>query len=296
MQPTEQLKSLNPAPGSDTDAWRIYHDPAGGVWVDHFDGKWLVQTKEESFPEFLIGLAQGVATSIYWRPRDKAASTAPEHVWGEVVEERFPVTENGAQFWIDFAAGYSSGIFLDQRLNRLRVRESVSTGDRILNTFAYTGAFSVMAALGGAITTTCDLSRTYLDWTWDNFRLNGLDPEDHFGCKGDAFDWLAAFGRKGRTFRGVVLDPPTFSRNKKKTFRTDLDYSELAGLAAHLIEPGGWMLACANTHGLSARQFQNDVLDGIGRAGRSVKDCEHRQMPPEFGDDDYLKSLWVVVG
>lgn len=296
LQPTEQLKSLTQAPDEKTNAWRIYHDPRAGIWVDHFDGRWLVQTKDRSFPQFLIDLAEGVATSIYWRPRDKAASTAPEHQWGEVVKERFPVKENGAKYWIDFSSGYSSGIFLDQRLNRLRVQKSVNAGDRVLNTFAYTGAFSVMAALGGAITTTCDLSRTYLDWTWDNFRLNGLNPDDHFGCKGDTFDWMGAFKKKERTFHGVILDPPTFSRNKKKTFRTDLDYGDLAGLAAEIVEPGGWILACANTHKLSSQDFRRDVLAGIERAGRSVKGFEPQKMPPEFHNDDYLKSLWVVVG
>ena len=139
------MKSLNPSPGADTTAWRIEHDTAAGVWVDHFDGRWLVQTQGNRFPDALKRLAEGVATSIYWRPRDKAASTAPEHVWGEKVTERFSVKENGANFWIDFDSGYSSGIFLDQRLNRRRVGESAKSGQRILNAFAYTGGFSVMA-------------------------------------------------------------------------------------------------------------------------------------------------------
>ncbi|MEM7603686.1 MAG: class I SAM-dependent methyltransferase, partial [Verrucomicrobiota bacterium] len=246
MQPTEQLNSLAPPPDSETTAWRIFHDAEAGVWVDHFDGRWLVQTGANRFPEFLRGLAKEVATSIYWRPRDKAASTAPARVWGEEVKERFLVKENGASFWIDFDSGYSSGIFLDQRLNRRRVGEGVLPGQRILNTFAYTGGFSVMAARSGAITTTADLSKTYLNWTWDNFSANGLDPDSHFGVKGDAIEWMQAFARKGRTFHGIVLDPPTFSRNKKSTFSTDSDYADLAGLAASLVEPGGWILCCAN--------------------------------------------------
>jgi 23S rRNA (cytosine1962-C5)-methyltransferase len=296
MQPTEKMISLSPSPGNETTAWRIYHDANREVWVDHFDGRWLVQTREPQFPGFLKDLAQGVARSIYWRPRDKSAATAPERVWGEEVPERFAVKENGATFWIDFDAGYSSGIFLDQRLNRKWVGEVVNPGERVLNTFAYTGGFSVMAARSGAITTTADLSKTYLDWTWDNFTANGLDPDEHFGVKGDAFEWMRTFARQGRSFHGIVLDPPTFSRNKKSTFRTDSNYADLASLAAAIIEPGGWILCCANTHRLGLKQFEKEVRNGIRQQRRSVESLESLPMPPEFTDDEYLKSLRVVVG
>ncbi len=290
------MNSLAPQPDADTTAWRILHDAKAGVWVDHFDGRWLVQTRDDRFPGYLKEMAKDVASSIYWRPRDKAASTAPERIWGEQVTERFSVLENGAKFWIDFDSGYSSGIFLDQRLNRKRVGEDSIAGQRVLNTFAYTGGFSVMAALKGATTTTSDLSKTYLNWTWENFRLNELDPDAHFGVKGDAFDWMGAFAKKGRTFHGVVLDPPTFSRSGKKTFRTDSNYAELAALATSVVEPGGWLLCCANTHRLGLREFEKAVIEGIRRKGRSVVSHEALSMPPEFHGDDYLKSLRVVVG
>lgn len=290
------MKPLFPPPDDRTTAWRILHDAEAGLWVDHFDGRWLVQTREPDFPESLLEHAEGVARSIYWRPRDKAASTAPERVWGEPVEDRFAVRENGASFWIDFQAGYSSGIFLDQRLNRRWVGERTRTGDRVLNTFAYTGGFSVLAARARAVTSTIDLSRAYLDWTWDNFALNGLDTSGHHGVKGDAFEWLRVFRKKGRTFHGIVLDPPTFSRHGRKTFRTDRDYADLAGLAAGLVEPGGWMLCCANTHRLPASDFERGVRSGIEGEGRTVTELDAAPMPPEFHGDDYLKSLRVVVG
>lgn len=289
------MKRLTPAPGPDTTAWRILHDPEEGLWVDHYDGRWLVQTREGPLPASLLDLAVGTATSVYWRPRDKAAATAPVRVWGEEVRERFAVHENGAAFWIDFGAGYSCGIFTDQRLNRRWVGEKCRPGDRVLNTFAYTGGFSVMAARAGAETTTADLSGSYLDWTWENFILNGLDPKAHHGVKGDAFAWLRTFARQGRTFHGVILDPPTFSRNGKETFRTDRDYADLAGLAASVVEPGGWMLCCANTHRLSASQFERDVLSGVRAARRNPVSCQARPMPREFGSDDYLKTLRIEL-
>lgn len=289
------VKRLSPAPDPHTTAWRILHDARAECWVDHFDGRWLVQTKAPDFPRSLLSLAEGVAASVHWRPRDKAASTAPSRIAGAELDGPFAALESGARFRIDFAAGYSCGIFTDQRLNRRWVREMSKPGDRVLNTFAYTGGFSVMAALAGAETTTVDLSPHYLDWTWENFALNGLDRSGHHGVKGDAIAWLRTFARQGRRFQGLVLDPPTFSRSGRDTFRTDRDYAGLAGLAAALLEPGGWMLCCANTHRLGAETFEREVFGGIRAKGRQVVSCEAPSMPPEFGGDTYLKTLRIVV-
>ncbi|NNE90060.1 MAG: class I SAM-dependent rRNA methyltransferase [Verrucomicrobiales bacterium] len=284
-------KNLSPPPNSETSAWRIYNDAKAGIWIDNFDGRWLVQTREKEFPKFLKSAVPEMASSVYWKPRDKAAKTEPEWTAGERITDRFSVQENGVSGWIDFAAGYSSGIFLDQRMNRERVADHCQEGDRILNTFAYTGVFSVAAATtSGAITTSLDLSQTYLDWTRENFQLNDVDPETQFFCKGDTFEWLRAFAKRGRTFHGVILDPPTFSRNKKTTFRTDRDYADLAKLAAAVVEPGGWILACANTHRMSARDFCDQIKIGIRRKITSMKSLP---MPPEFHGENYLKSVWV---
>lgn len=287
------LSTTPPALG--TSAWRILHEVKSGIWIDNFDGAWWVQTQTDHYPESLKSL-HSQAKSIYWRPRDAAASTSANYIVGKKLDSQFEVEENGALFKIDFSAGYSPGIFLDQRENRKRVFDRTLPGQKILNTFAYTGAFSVMAALAGAETTTLDLSKTYLDWTWENFGLNKLDSKNHHGCKGDAFEWLSTFKRQGRHFDGVILDPPTFSRHKKKTFKTDRDYAELVELAAAVTEPGGWILCCANTHRLGIRDYQRQVEQGIRNAGRRVLNCEKTPMPPEFHGDDYLKSLWVDVG
>jgi len=213
------------------------------------------------------------------------------------VNERFVVMEHGGRYWIDFDSGYSQGIFLDQRLNRQWVRERCNAGDRVLNTFAYTGAFSIVAALGGAVTTTLDLSNPYLNWSRNNFAANDLDSEAHYFCRGDAMEWLGRFARQGRTFQGVVLDPPSFSRTPKgKAFSVVRDYADLTKLAARVVEPGGWLLACCNHHELAAEHFSDQVTEGLGRARRSIRKLSMAPMPPEFAADEYLKSCRVVVG
>ena len=226
---------------------------------------------------------------MYWKQLDQHEKESPTHLAGPVQDGAFIAKESGVRYQIDFQAGYSQGIFLDQRLNRKRVRKFSAAGKTVLNTFAYTGAFSVCAALGGATTTTLDLSQVYLDWAKENFRANDLDPSDHYFCKGDTFHWLKRFARQGRTFDGIILDPPTFSRDdKKKVFRVEKDYHRLVALAYECLAPGGWMLCCTNCRKLDPRDFVKMVRQG-------APGCEvvAQPMPPEYTGENYLKSLWV---
>ena len=154
------------------------------------------------------------------------------------------------------------------------------------------------AAKADAITTTLDLSKNYLDWAKRNFEANELDLKEHFFCKGDAFEWLETFRRQERRFRGVILDPPTFSRNQKgksKVFRVEKDYPELVRLALGVLEEEAWLLCCSNTHGVSAEVFQDAVHEGVRLGKRIIQNIESHPMPPEFAGEDYLKSVWVNV-
>src|SRR5204863_10015212 len=101
---------------------------------------------------------------------------APRLVCGSELEQRASIRENGLTFLINFGEGLATGIFLDQRENRRRLLALRLQEKTVLNTFAYTCAFSVAAAKAGAVTTSEDLSKNYLEWGKDNFRANGLDP------------------------------------------------------------------------------------------------------------------------
>lgn len=290
---------LRPAPDAGTNAWRIFTgaEPRGeGVWVDHFDGRWLVQTEADRFPEAFREAVPDLARALYWKRREKSASGSPRWIAGETVADPFEIRENGLAFWIDFSAGYSQGIFLDQRENRRRLLERAMPGERVLNSFAYTGAFSVAAARGGAIVTSLDLSAPYLEWAKRNLRANGIDPAGHFFCKGDAFDWLETFRRQGRRFHGVIVDPPTFSRNRKGgVFRAEKDYAMLVALACGVLEEGGWLLCTGNTHQQPGREFESAVREGVRQGGRRLGDLETFPMPPEYVGETYLKTVWARV-
>lgn len=290
---------LQPPPDAETNAWRIFSGEGfrwGGTWIDHFDGRWLVQTAKNQFPDVFREAVPGDARSLYWKQREKVVKGSPQWIAGELLAEPFEICENGVRFLIDFRAGYSQGIFLDQRENRRRLLERVRPGERVLNCFAYTCAFSAVAARAGAVVTSLDLSGPYLDWGKENLRANGIDPAAHFFCKGDAFEWLATFHRQERRFQGVVIDPPTFSRNQHgKVFRAEKDYAGLVALACGVLEEEGWLLCTGNTHQQLPREFEAAVRAGVRQGRRILADLETFPMPAEYGREGYLKSVWCRV-
>jgi 23S rRNA (cytosine1962-C5)-methyltransferase len=292
----ERLK----AAGVDTEAFRLVDGEGDGMpdlWVDVLGRHWLVQAKSRGVPREWRELVEtGICDSIWLKQLSREVRDAPVCVMG-AAPAAFEVMEMGMKMEIQPASGYSCGLFLDQRDNRARVRAAVRPGGRVLNLFSYTCSFSVAAALGGASATSVDLNAGYLEWGKRNFGLNGLDPAAHHWIKGDSFDWLAAFAKKGKRFDGVILDPPTFSRGtKKRVFRVEQDYAELVTLAAAVVEPGGWLLACANTHRLDAMTFVAAVEAGLAQAGRrSRREMAPLPMPLDFTGPSYLKALWLEV-
>ena len=281
-----------PILSADTDAVRLV-DGAGdgfpGHTVESFAGRLLVSTSDGAPDPALMAALPG-GSAIYGKRLDRHHKEAPAHLAGPAVDEPFLASENGMHFEISFQSGYSQGIFLDQRDNRAAIRQRMRPGMRLLNTFAYTGAFSVAAALGGAETITLDLSQVYLDWAKRNFTHNSLDPAAHHFCKGDTFHWLRRFARQGRRFDAVVLDPPTFSRDEKgKVFRVERDFGELAALAWQVLEPGGFLLCCTNFRGIETRDFERQIAAAVPRPVQ----LRSSPMPADFTDVPYLKSVWA---
>lgn len=283
----------------ETDALRIVDgksDRFADLEIDDFGGRWLVQTRCGDFPEWLRDAVQEPLTasspaprSIYWKPLGE--KNAPTFICGEPLAEAFAISENGARYWIDFASGYSQGIFLDQRANRQLLRESAH-GITVLNTFAYTCAFGVAAALGGAQTTNLDLSKSYLAWGKRNYALNQIDPDAHDFIYGDTFDWLRRFAKKQRRFDTIILDPPTFSRSDKgQIFTIETGYGELVALASELLAPHGTLLCMTNQRSLSAADFRKLVVSGLAEPRHWRIRAE--PMPPDFPAEPYLKTLWI---
>jgi 23S rRNA (cytosine1962-C5)-methyltransferase len=272
-----------------------------GFSLETYAGKWMAMTPGSEIRADVKDWLKASGRSVYWKRLDQHQKVSPLHLYGgEAVSLRdavdtacaetaqlrsFLIRENGLSFEVSFESGYSQGIFLDQRLNRAEVMKRMAGGGKLLNLFSYTGGFSVAGAMGGGETTTLDLSAPYLEWAKRNFRHNGLDDGAHHFCKGDAFHWLRRFAKQGRKFDGIVIDPPTFSRDEKgKVFRVEKDFGELAELASRVLAKGGWMLCCTNYRGIS----EGDFMKMIAMPG-----MEAVAMPEDFPEEGYLKSVWV---
>jgi 23S rRNA (cytosine1962-C5)-methyltransferase len=263
----------------DTNAYRLF--VGDDVIVDWYDGHALVQWQTEKRRELKLE-----AKTVHEQVVTKQKRTMPV---GPALE-RFPIRENGVTYLINFGEGLATGLFLDQRENRYRLLHA--RGQRVLNCFAYTCAFSVAAAKGGATTTSVDLSRNYLEWGKENFRANNLDLAGHEFLHGDVFEWLKRFTRRGQTWDIVLLDPPTFSTTKKgRVFRATRDYLELVTLAAALVAPGGELFCSTNQRRFTPAEFERTVR----QCGRPVRALEFGTVPFDFLPADYLKTVSATL-
>ncbi len=188
------------------------------------------------------------------------------------------VLENGLSFEVNLSDYLDTGLFLDHRELRARVRAEVA-GKRLLNLFAYTGAFSVHARAGGAAaTTTVDLSNTYLDWAGRNLALNGFQPGPfHTLVRADCLTWLAQAPAAG--WDVIVCDPPTFSNSTamRQSFSVERDHPGLIAQCCRCLAPGGTLWFSTN-----ARGFR--LADGAVPAGFAASDCTAATTSEDFRD------------
>ncbi len=192
----------------------------------------------------------------YGKDESRGAPGAPSRVHGA----NLVVGEGGLRFEVSLDAYLDTGLFLDHRLTRERLR-GAAHGRRFLNLFAYTGAATVYAAAGGAVaSTSVDLSRTYLDWARRNLLLNGLQHGPHVFVQADCRQWLQdALGDPAR-YDLIFLDPPTFSNSKRMQGVLDIqrDHGALIEQCMRLLAPAGLLVFSTN-----AQRFQLDPDVGL---------------------------------
>ena len=171
---------------------------------------------------------------------------------------RWEAKENLLMYGFRVDSGLSAGLFLDQRRNRLWVREQ-APGQTVLNLFSYTGGFSVSAASGGAAkTVSVDVSKTFLEWTKENFTRNDLTQEGHEFRAMDSREYLAWAKKKGLRFDLIICDPPSFSRASGKSglFRIEHDFVSLLNSLIDVTQPGGQILFSSNYEAWTLEQFE----------------------------------------
>ena len=297
----------------DTTAFRVFNgegDGIGGLTIDFFNGFYMVSWYSEgiySFREDIYAALDEVVNTrgVYEKLRFHANGQYVEkddYVSGEKGEFPLIVLENGMSYAVDLNDGAMTGIFLDQRNVRKALRDRYADGKTVLNTFSYTGAFSVAAALGGAAgTTSVDLAKRSLAKTIEQFAVNGIDYESQDIKVMNVFDYFSYAARHGLKFDIVVLDPPSFARTKKMTFSTAKDYPKLLKDALNITNDGGIIIASTNNASFNMKKFKTFIEKAFKETNRRYKILEEHQLPEDFTvphnfpEFNYLKVVFIQV-
>ncbi len=292
-----------------TTAFRLFNqegDGFGGLTVDLY-GDYAVfswynsyvyqirQTISEAFRQVFPELL-----GAYEKIRFKGLDYESAHVYGQEAPDFFTVMENGVLYQVFMNDGLMTGIFLDQHEVRGSLVDGLAMGKSLLNMFSYTAAFSVAAAMGGSSqTTSVDLAKRSRELSQAHFQANGISTDEHRFIVMDVFEYFKYAKRKGLTYDVIVLDPPSFARNKKQTFSVAKDYHKLISQSLEILNPGGIIIASTNAANVSRQKFTEQIDKGF--AGRSYQILNKYGLPADFAynkkdeSSNYLKVISMKV-
>ena len=297
------------SPGGPTDAYRLVHgenDFLPGVVVDVYAGFAVLKLYSAAWTPHRADIVGAVIEAVPGLKgvfgRDEIGREDADDdtgrgkaLWGDEPPQKVQIREGGVSLWVDVRRGQKTGLFLDQRENRMAVRR-YSAGREVLNCFCFTGGFSVHAALAQAKqVTSVDLDADALTLARENFALNGLDPGDYEFRVGDVFAQLASWKVEGRSFDLIVLDPPAFAKSQAKVPAALAGYASLNRAALQLLRPGGYLATASCSARVSAEAFAGAVAEAAGKLGQQLQLVEERHQPHdhpiliEFPQGQYLK-------
>lgn len=284
-----------------TDAHRIYS--ARSAWIERLGPDCLISYKDSADVAGLQADLQSWIAHCNLPPSrvfgrylalQNNERTAPALLSGDLaLPLETVVTEAGLRYGLDFAAGYSVGLFLDQRANRQFLRAAAPK--RVLNTFAYTCSFSVAAASAGAKTVSIDLSAKSIGRGKANFALNDLSADGHRFLADDALEVMPRLIRKMELFDAIILDPPTFSRGAKgKKFQVEKNLGDLLHLALNLAAPKAKILLSTNCTRLDVEALQL-VAKGELRVAQRRAEPHVTAALPDFPAAEGAATLWLLL-
>ncbi|MEO1770937.1 class I SAM-dependent methyltransferase [Candidatus Enterococcus ferrettii] len=291
---------------NNTTAFRLFNgegDGLGGITVDYYDGYLVVSWYNETIHHFRRMLTDCLQKILHPKgivEKIRFSSELPESNWvsGEKPHEPLIILENGVSYATYLDEGYMTGIFLDQKEVRSRLTEGAALGKRVLNMFSYTGAFSVAAAYGGAVeTTSVDLAQRSLPKTKEQFEVNGLSLEQNRIVVMDTFEYFRYAARKNLKYDLIVLDPPSFARNKKKTFSVLKDYGRLIEGSLNILPSKGTIVASTNASNYAIEKFQTAIEQVFKDQKVSYSLSDSYRLPADFpvieqlAESNYLKVL-----
>jgi 23S rRNA (cytosine1962-C5)-methyltransferase len=301
--------------GSDAHRWvNSEGDGLPGMTLDRYGDYLMLQLYSCAWEPHLANLQRAIQAvfqplGIYrkMRPQETRALEAKNRnkeysqlISGSSAPVPLSIQENGLNFLVDLREGLNTGLFPDQRRNRQELMGRVA-GKRILNLFAFTGAFSVAAAAAGAKkVTSVDVSEKYLKIAKDNFSANRLNPKQHEFIAADVFAELARMRSQHRQFDVVIFDPPSFSTTKKSRFSTHGGTAKLVAATLPLLEEGGLLVSSSNHQKVAMDDYIKELRKGALQMDTELKTIflagqpEDFPCPVSFPEGRYLKFVISV--
>ena len=282
-------------------------DGIPGVTIDHYDGFAVVSWYSEGIFRYQTAIiaafqavfpeTKGIYEKFRYQRKDGLIS---RYVRGDAAPTPLIVKENSINYATYLDDGLMTGIFLDQRDVRGALTERYAAGKRVLNTFSYTGAFSVAAAMGGAIeTTSVDVANRSLERTKEQFAVNNLDGDAQKIYVMDVFDFIRYAIRKELQYDVTIIDPPSFARTKKRTFSVTKDYTQLLEELIQITAPDGTLIVSSNAANYKEKNFKQDIDQAFKNSHCDYRILETFHLPSDFAvpagskTSDYLKVFII---
>ncbi|MDE6069257.1 MAG: class I SAM-dependent rRNA methyltransferase [Alistipes sp.] len=296
-----------------TTCYRLVHgegDSLPGLVVDIYGSAAVVQCHSVGMYRSRREIAEAIRTAYGERITaiyDKSSQTLPYkadlgavdgYLWGTSNHASQTVLEHGEKFVVNWEKGQKTGFFLDQRENRELVKR-YAQGRTVLNTFCYTGGFSVYALSGGAKEVcSVDSSERAVALATENMRLNFGDSAAHTEVVADAVEYLRDIGDR---YDLIILDPPAFAKHHKVLGNAMQGYKRLNARALSQIKPGGILFTFSCSQAVSKELFRTTVFSAAAIAGRKVRILHQLTQPADHPIDiyhpegEYLKGLVLYV-
>lgn len=289
-----------------TNAYRLIHgegDGLPGLIVDVYNGVAVVQAHSHGMHRDRQAIAEAIkdvfkdnVSAVFYK-NQAIANSKGEYLLGMAAVPH-TILEHNHKFFVDWEEGQKTGFFLDQRENRMLLG-SYAMNRTVLNTFCYTGGFSVYAAqAGAALVHSVDASERAVEMTRKNLQLNGFDPSQHECFADDTFDYLK--GKEGQ-YDLIILDPPAFAKHKDSKHQAMKGYQRLNLEAIQKIRPGGIIFTFSCSQVVDRQLFYDTVVSSAIQSGREIKVLEHLGQPADHPvsiyhrEGEYLKGLVLYV-
>lgn len=280
-------------------------DGLPGLIIDLYNGVAVVQTHSPGMrrllPVFVEGLTRiygGGLRAVYHKSTDSSGDQGHDNRFLMGDSGPAEIVETGNRFMVDFINGQKTGFFLDQRSNRM-FAHFYANGRTVLNTFCYSGAFSVYALKGGArFVRSVDISKRAVEWTGENLALNGFDNIKHPAVVADVKDYLVN-GKE--QYDMIILDPPAFAKSHRVSNNALHAYIHINSAAMQRLNRGGILFTFSCSQAISREMFRSAIQTAAIETGRRVRIMHHLSQGPDHPVDachpegEYLKGMILMV-